>query len=140
MCGANPPVGGVRAASEMDEEVLADAAVPAQPVDNPAEGAAPADGGEADAGAAAKPDGDDVELTECPICCDMKSTVTMLVHRGQNKDASNPNSEIVSRTLSGRDTSEHKACKECQEQMVAKGQSCPWCRDEVRGAIAKGSP
>jgi hypothetical protein len=38
----------------------------------------------------------------------------------------------VTRTKSGRDTSEHKACNDCKAQMVEKGQSCPWCRDEVR--------
>eukprot|EP00038_Savillea_parva_P007223 m.168700 g.168700 ORF g.168700 m.168700 type:complete len:423 (+) comp12991_c0_seq1:217-1485(+) len=73
----------------------------------------------------------EVTLVECPICFDMKGDVSMLVHRGQNKDAADPGSEVLARTKSGRDTSEHKACKECQEQMVAKGQSCPWCRDEV---------
>jgi hypothetical protein len=93
-----------------------------------------ADGGDGEPGAleVSEVAADDVEMTECPICCDMKNSVKMLVHRGQNKDAADPGSEVVSRTLSGRNTSEHKACKECQEQMVAKGQSCPWCRDEVR--------
>lgn len=52
---------------------------------------------------------------ECPICCEICTDVQTLVHEHHPK----------------RDVSSHRACAKCREQMVARNQSCPWCRDNM---------
>lgn len=59
---------------------------------------------------------------ECPICFEDCMDVEVLPHAGSNK---------LTRSMSGRDVSEHKACGTCRASMLKANQKCPWCRDEV---------
>ena len=59
---------------------------------------------------------------ECPICFEECSDVETLPHAGSSN---------LTRSMSGRDVSEHKACGKCRASMLKENQKCPWCRDEV---------
>lgn len=56
-----------------------------------------------------------MDPVECPICFELRHDVEVLQHA----------------SAAGRNVSSHRACGACRQEMLHKGQSCPWCRDEV---------